>query len=382
MPPLLELSKSARNLMNQISPAIDILRAEIDIPKTNMEYVQQFKQIKFISESPPPSVTDHLGQQAQEQHNELKKPRNYKYWSDNEVRRILHWLTLPENEGKLTRNKAQACREVAKILFDGDEYMAISVRSKLMALEKAFREAEQLRLQLSHTTSDEAIINDKIEEVNKFYKECKILFGAQEQYSNGSSHIPSSSTSPPALSLSNPFSSSSSSSAPRLYQPTTMHALSYPNNEVTSSTFEHSSNSASSSLLPQLNEERLRALPVPSNDSIHHHQNNNTSWPIPRVSFTGLPPQLEQHNETTSQSLLKRNNESQVDETKVKVARYAAKQAEYEALRSDHERRKMEYAVRLAEINLERDTLAIKKLELELEMTREQAKGRDRTNTT
>lgn len=96
---------------------------------------------------------------SQEQNHLSKKPRNYKYWSDNEVKKILTWLTLPENDGKLARNKAQACREVAKTLFDGDEYMAISVRSKLMSLEKSFREAEQLRSKLSFSAKDEATIN-------------------------------------------------------------------------------------------------------------------------------------------------------------------------------------------------------------------------------
>lgn len=89
-----------------------------------------------------------------------KKPRNYKYWSDEEIKKILTWLTLPENEGKLTRNKAQACREVAASLFEGDEYMAISVRSKLMSLEKLYKEAEQIRAQPpTNTNTKEDLLN-------------------------------------------------------------------------------------------------------------------------------------------------------------------------------------------------------------------------------
>lgn len=94
---------------------------------------------------------------------DVKKPRNYKYWSDDEVKKILEWFNLPENEGKLARNKAQACREVAKELFDGDEYMAISVRSKLMSLEKNFREVEQLTKKLNDPISNQekALIQGK-----------------------------------------------------------------------------------------------------------------------------------------------------------------------------------------------------------------------------
>lgn len=115
------------------------------------------REVKFIPETPPP-IPQSL-ESSQEHVHLSKKPRNYKYWSDDEVKKILCWLTLPENEGKLARNKAQACREVAKKLFDGDEYMAISVRSKLMSLEKGFKEAEQLRLQLNSSTNDETLIN-------------------------------------------------------------------------------------------------------------------------------------------------------------------------------------------------------------------------------
>lgn len=113
------------------------------------------RDVKFIPETPP---STNSSDSPQEHVHSTKKPRNYKYWSDDEVKKILQWLNLPENEGKLARNKAQACREVAKKLFDGDEYMAISVRSKLMSLEKGYREAEQLRQQLNTSTKDEALI--------------------------------------------------------------------------------------------------------------------------------------------------------------------------------------------------------------------------------
>lgn len=136
-----------------------------------------------------------------------KKPRNYKYWSDEEIKKILSWLTLPENEGKLTRNKAQACREVAKTLFDGDEYMAISVRSKLMSLEKLYKEAEQIKALPANTYNNtkEELLNqgklfiaccfpkthfsklDKIKEISKFYKECKQLFSKSDASLNHNS---------------------------------------------------------------------------------------------------------------------------------------------------------------------------------------------------
>lgn len=118
------------------------------------------RDVRFIPETPPSS--SHSNEASQDHIHLSKKPRNYKYWSDDEVKKILNWLTLPENDGKLARNKAQACREVAKKLFDGDEYMAISVRSKLMSLEKGYREAEQLRLQLNTCTKDEALINGNV----------------------------------------------------------------------------------------------------------------------------------------------------------------------------------------------------------------------------
>jgi hypothetical protein len=144
-------------------------------------------------------MSERKQQSSDGEENQLsKKPRNYKYWSDEEVRKILYWFNLPENEGKLNRNKAQACREVAKELFDGDEYMAISVRSKLMSLEKGYKEVEQLTLQLNDTSSSQdklaiqgkssikinyllmTLCLDKINELCKFHKECKQLFGKSE----------------------------------------------------------------------------------------------------------------------------------------------------------------------------------------------------------
>lgn len=44
MPPPPELSDSAKSMMNESSSSIDILREEIGVPKTDMEYVKQFKQ--------------------------------------------------------------------------------------------------------------------------------------------------------------------------------------------------------------------------------------------------------------------------------------------------------------------------------------------------
>ncbi|KAI7884496.1 uncharacterized protein EV154DRAFT_402450, partial [Mucor mucedo] len=45
MPPPPVLSELARSsLVNESSSSVDILRAEADLPKTDMEYVQQFKE--------------------------------------------------------------------------------------------------------------------------------------------------------------------------------------------------------------------------------------------------------------------------------------------------------------------------------------------------
>lgn len=44
MPSPPELSELAKSLVNQSSSNIDILCAEADLPKTDMEYVQQFKE--------------------------------------------------------------------------------------------------------------------------------------------------------------------------------------------------------------------------------------------------------------------------------------------------------------------------------------------------
>ncbi|CAO3646461.1 unnamed protein product [Mucor hiemalis] len=44
MPPPPELSELAKSLINESSSSIDILRAEADLPKTDMEYAQQFKE--------------------------------------------------------------------------------------------------------------------------------------------------------------------------------------------------------------------------------------------------------------------------------------------------------------------------------------------------
>jgi hypothetical protein len=53
---------------------------------------------------------------------------------------------------------------------------------------------------------------------------------------------------------------------------------------------------------------------------------------------------------------------------KAKQASYAAKQAHYEATKAESERGKMESAIQLARIELDRDALAVKKMELELEL--------------
>ncbi|KAI8091116.1 uncharacterized protein B0P05DRAFT_584234 [Gilbertella persicaria] len=44
MPPPLELSDLAKSMMNESSFSIGILREEISVPKTDVEYVKQFKQ--------------------------------------------------------------------------------------------------------------------------------------------------------------------------------------------------------------------------------------------------------------------------------------------------------------------------------------------------
>lgn len=48
MPSPPELSELVKSFVNQSSSNIDILRAEADLPKTDMEYVQQFKESEEI----------------------------------------------------------------------------------------------------------------------------------------------------------------------------------------------------------------------------------------------------------------------------------------------------------------------------------------------
>ncbi|CEP14472.1 hypothetical protein [Parasitella parasitica] len=347
------------------------------------------RDVKFIPETPPSS--SHSNEASQEHIHLSKKPRNYKYWSDDEVKKILNWLTLPENDGKLARNKAQACREVAKKLFDGDEYMAISVRSKLMSLEKGFREAEQLRLQLNTCTKDEALINGKkIREVSKFHKQCKQLFGNQRT----DGYIPPISTSPVASSITS-IPTPSSSTVPYSPNSRTSHhssqqqhnanssssVLPRPDCDSTSSsspstaTYNASSNST---VLPHLNEDRLRALSIPP------HLMRGT-WSLPRVPAVDLPPVEDDHIDgrvKRKASQGSNTSNSSAASSSVRIARYAAKkasynakQAEYEAIKSDCERNKMEYAIRLAEIELDRDALSIKKLELELQLAQTREKS-------
>ncbi|KAI8887126.1 hypothetical protein K501DRAFT_212506 [Backusella circina FSU 941] len=306
-------------------------------------------------------------------HHLSKKPRNYKYWSDDEVKKILNWLTLPENEGKLSRNKAQACREVAKTLFDGDEYMAISVRSKLMSLEKSFREAEQLKLQLSANSKDEGTINDKMKEINKFHQECKQLFSNRTEtltppsLSSSLNHISTPPTlhSPPpiqhaAITQTVPFSPNTSL---HKSSSTLTHRHDYDSSPPPPSSFH---NHSDDSILPHLNEDRLRQL-----SSLPSHLARDTSW-LPRAPVD-LPPVEDLNNGVTT---IERRLSSS-ERSSVQIARYAAKQAsysakkaEYEALKSEYEGQKMEYSIQLAEIERERDALAIKKLELELELAR------------
>ncbi|KAK4513453.1 uncharacterized protein ATC70_005454 [Mucor velutinosus] len=354
------------------------------------------RDVRTIPETVPSS--SHSNEASQEHVHLSKKPRNYKYWSDDEVRKILNWLTLPENDGKLAKNKAQACREVAKTLFDGDEYMAISVRSKLMSLEKGFREAEQLRLQLNACTNDEALINEKIKEVSKFHKQCKQLFGNQR--TDGcvppisTSPIASNNTSIPTPSSSTiPYSPNSRplhhgfSSLPPLPQPQHQNANSKssvlprpdcdsPSSSSSPSTAAYNA-SSSSTVLPHLNENRLRTLSTP----LHLMRG---AWSLPRVPAVDLPPVEDDPLDSIKKRKLSQGSSvsnSNSTTSSVKIARYAAKeasykakQAEHEALKADYERSKMEYAIRLAEIELNRDALSIKRLELELQL----AQSRDK----
>ncbi|KAG1136724.1 hypothetical protein G6F37_011772 [Rhizopus arrhizus] len=300
-------------------------------------------------------MSERKQQSSDGEENQLsKKPRNYKYWSDEEVRKILYWFNLPENEGKLNRNKAQACREVAKELFDGDEYMAISVRSKLMSLEKGYKEVEQLILQLNDTSSsqDKLAIQDKINELCKFHKECKQLFGKSE------------------------------TRFPPITSPVTPETSIMPYSPIRNNTAFPSSSSSPSPVfitessqtkLPHLDKDRLRALssnlaPMPK----------NTSWSLPRVSLSSNNEDEDNHYQSRKRSLDKQSTssfESTDSTSQVKIARYkakqasyAAKQAHYEATKAESERGKMESAIQLARIELDRDALAVKKMELELEL--------------
>ncbi|KAF1801826.1 hypothetical protein FB192DRAFT_1374822 [Mucor lusitanicus] len=354
------------------------------------------RDVRFVPETPPSS--SHSNEPSQEQVHLSKKPRNYKYWSDDEVKKILNWLTLPENDGKLARNKAQACREVAKKLFDGDEYMAISVRSKLMSLEKGFREAEQLRLQLNTCTKDEALINEKIKEVSKFHKQCKQLFGNQRTDGYvppiSTSPIASNNTSIPTPSSSTiPYSPNSRPSHhvfPPLPPPQQQQQLNVngkssvlprpdcdsPSSSSPSAAAHNAS--SNSTVLPHLNEDRLRALSIPP-----HLMRG--AWSLPRVAAVDLPPVEDDPLDGIKKRKLSQESSisnSHSAASSVRIARYAAKeasykakQAEYEALKSDYERSKMEYAIRLAEIELDRDALSIKRLELELQL----AQSRDKS---
>ncbi|GAN11448.1 hypothetical protein MAM1_0609c11011 [Mucor ambiguus] len=355
------------------------------------------RDVRFIPETHPSS--SHSNEASQEHVHLSKKPRNYKYWSDDEVKKILNWLTLPENDGKLARNKAQACREVAKKLFDGDEYMAISVRSKLMSLEKGFREAEQLRLQLNTCTKDEALINEKIKEVSKFHKQCKQLFGNHRTDGYvppiSTSPISSNNTSIPTPSSSTiPYSPSSRSShhgfppLPPPPQQQQQHnvsskssVLSRPDSDPPSSSSSSTAAynaSSNSTVLPHLNEDRLRALSIPP-----HLMRG--AWSLPRVPAVDLPPVEDDPLDSIKKRKLSQGSSvsnSNSTTSSVRIARYAAKeasyrakQAEYEALKTEYERSKMEYAIRLAEIELDRDALSIKRLELELQLAESKNKS-------
>ncbi|KAI9272000.1 hypothetical protein BY458DRAFT_539780 [Sporodiniella umbellata] len=307
------------------------------------------RDVKIVTEGRP--LTESSGEQSQL----IKKPRNYKYWSDEEVKRILQWFNSPENEGKLNRNKAQACREVAKELFDGDEYMAISVRSKLMSLEKAYREVEQLALQLDDAPPHEKMaIQDKMNELCKYRKECKQLFGKSE------SRIPP---------INSPVTPETSVMP---YSPV-RNPIVLPASTTPSPVFQ--AESSAQAKLPYLDKDRLRAL-----SNVTHVP--KTSWSLPRVSLSST----DHGEETTAYSTRKRrehsissdSSHSSVNSSNLKIARYKvkqasyeAKQAHYEAMRADCERGKMEYAIQLAQIELDRDALAIKKMELELKLLKE-----------
>lgn len=73
-----------------------------------------------------------------------------------------------------------------------------------------------------------------------------------------------------------------------------------------------------------------------------------------------LPPIEEQENY--------KKKKYKVD---LKIAKYAAKQASFEAKKAEYEALKSEYDMKLAEIQLDRDALHVKKLELELHLQKQ-----------
>ncbi|KAI8980282.1 hypothetical protein BDB01DRAFT_898185 [Pilobolus umbonatus] len=300
------------------------------------------------------SKSNHPLDSFQEQAQTSKKPRNYKYWSDDEVRKILHWLTLPANEGKLARNKAQACREVASKLFDGDEYMAISVRSKLMSLEKNYKETESLKAQLTHNPEEDSTIIEKIKEISKFYKECKLLFGNKTD--NDIMQSPASPMTPiNSINNASLLTPVTTTTYPHMNKPSTLLPSYYENDTI------HYDNN----ILPLIQEDRFKPLSAPTHST-------RGSWSLPRVAEVDIPSSDIIDNRRLHHLPLGTPNPSfKISEkASIKIAKYAARQASFAAKQAEYEASKMEHAIRLAEIERDRDSLSIKKLELELELSR------------
>ncbi|KAF7730524.1 hypothetical protein EC973_001905 [Apophysomyces ossiformis] len=293
----------------------------------------------------------------EEKRRQAMKRRNYKFWSDAEVRKILEWMTSEGNIGKFSRNKAQACREVAKELFNGDEYMAISIRSKLMSLEKCYFAAERLRASLKETDMDESTINAKVTDFNRFQEESRALFAesstpiASTTSASSVSQTMSTTTTAPVVIPATPENvQDTNATAANVTRPILSRIPEVlPSPEYTAPLELPTLPAAAASVLNDREERMTHVCHCELSEPSH-----------PRRSY-----QTEKRKASDDHPDHEYSNEKKAA---IRQARYAARQAEFEAIKAKHEEQKMEFAVKLAEIEKERDLLGLRKLELEMEI--------------
>ncbi|KAI8084825.1 uncharacterized protein BX664DRAFT_375339 [Halteromyces radiatus] len=257
------------------------------------------------------------------------KDRNYKYWSKDELERLLSWLCIPNNRLQLSLNKSSTCRQAARELFQGDEILASSIRSKINNLEKCYRKAQKLHKTLKQYSCkdgemDNDMIDARIYNTCKYYHQCRLIFGTS-----------ATTLSPPASPLS--------------------FDLRY------------------TSLLPALGKRSTNSLDAePLDDDEDMDDGDDNDEERRKKSDEGEDDDGFGRREKKARSItdMDQHIHLRLSQYALEQASFRTKQAKWESIKAKQDTLRIEEQIRLVLIDKERDLLAIEKLKLELEIAR------------